>query len=99
MTTASLPTIATPTVTISAVTTATSTAVRGNFSKYVNRVEFGAERIVIERRGEYVAVLVTFEDFQILQAIEDKLDIETAHKALKRGKARSWANVKKTLGL
>ena len=85
--------------TISAITTATSTAVRGNFSKYVNRVEFGAERIIIERNGEYAAVLVSLEDFQILQALEDKLDIESANKALKRGKSRSWAEVKKALGL
>jgi hypothetical protein len=43
--------------------------------------------------------MVPVEDAKLLEAIEDKLDIEAAHKALKQGKFVSWEQAKKKLGL
>ncbi len=73
---------------------------RKNFMDLVNRVHYGGERIVLRRRNKDVAALVSPEDLALLEALEDKMDIEDAKKALARGgKSIPLAEVKKKLGL
>ncbi|MCZ7645637.1 MAG: type II toxin-antitoxin system Phd/YefM family antitoxin [Planctomycetota bacterium] len=77
---------------------------RKNFSDTVNRAAYGKERVTLTRRGRPVAALVPVEDLALLEALEDKLDLDEARKALaafkKSGKqASSLAAVKKKLGL
>jgi len=47
----------------------------------VNRVAYGGERIVLERRGKAKAVLISLEDLALLEGIEDKIDIDEAEQA------------------
>ena len=64
-------------------TTTISTAdARKNFADIVNKVAYGKESIVLTRRGQEIAALISIEELELLQQIEDYIDIEDAKKAL-----------------
>ncbi len=64
-------------------TTTISTAdARKNFADIVNKVAYGKEPIVLTRRGQEIAALVSIDELELLQQIEDHIDIEDAKKAL-----------------
>jgi prevent-host-death family protein len=58
------------------------TQVRQDLAEALNQVTYTGERVVIHRRDRDVAALVSIEDFELLQEIEDRLDVEAADKAL-----------------
>ena len=63
--------------------TRTTTAdARKKFSNIINRVAFGKESIILMRRGEEIAAIVTIEELKLLQKIEDRMDIEDTIKAI-----------------
>lgn len=64
-----------------------------------DKVRFFGERICIERNGEPAFAMVSFEDLQILEALEDKIDLEEAKKAMKERGSISLNEAKKALGL
>jgi prevent-host-death family protein len=75
---------------------------RENLSDAVNRAAFGKERVVLTRRGRKLAAIVPFEDIELLEALEDRKDIEDAKKALKEAAKKgtiSLDKLKKELGL
>jgi len=72
---------------------------RDQMSDALNRVAYAGERIVIERRGKGAAVLVSMEDAELLERLEDRMDLERARKALRSGKPIPLATVTKALGL
>ena len=73
---------------------------RKNFADIVNKVAYGNESIVLTRRGQAVAALVSIEELRLLQQIEDHIDIADATKALKEsGKNIPAEDVWKQLGL
>lgn len=77
---------------------------REDLAEMLNRVAYARERLVIERRGKSLAALIPMEDFQLLELLEDKLDLEAARKAIADAKAKgekplAWKDVKKKLGL
>ena len=82
-------------------TTTISTAeARKNFADIVNKVAYGKESIVLTRRGQEVAALVSIDELELLQQIEDHIDIEDAKKALAEpGDNVSAKEVWKQLGL
>lgn len=82
-------------------TTTISTAdARKNFADIVNKVAYGKEPIVLTRRGQEVAALVSIDELELLQQIEDYIDIEDAKKALAEPGDNISANeVWKQLGL
>jgi len=55
---------------------------RKHFADIVNKVVYGKEPIVLTRRGQKVAALVSIEELELLQQIEDHIDIEDAMIAL-----------------
>ncbi len=63
-------------------TTISTANARKNFSDIVNKVAYGREPVILTRRGEKVAALVSMEELELLQQIEDTIDIEDAKKAL-----------------
>ncbi len=76
--------------------------VREDFAEVLNRVAYRGERIVVHRRGKDVVALVPVGDVALLQALEDRIDIEEAHKALAEAKAKGtvgWEALKTELGL
>ena len=78
----------------------TSSQARASFSEAVNRASFAGERTVIRRHGKDVAAVVSAEDLKILEALEDRRDLEEARLIMKKpGRLISWERVKKDLGL
>ncbi len=62
--------------------TITTADARKNFADIVNTVAYGKEPVVLTRRGQEIAALISIEELQLLQKIEDHIDIEDANKAL-----------------
>lgn len=60
----------------------TTMQARDNMAELVNRVAYGGERVTLTRRGKALAVLVPLEDAELLRALEDKMDLAAARKAL-----------------
>jgi prevent-host-death family protein len=48
------------------------TEIRSNFHDTIRRVQFGGERVVLERQGQPVAALVPMEDLEYLERLEDE---------------------------
>ena len=83
-------------------TTLSTVKARENFSDLVNRSAYGKERVVLTRRGKGVAAVVPIEDLNLLEAIEDRLDLEDIEKVLadpENKRAIPWDKVKRDLGL
>lgn len=75
---------------------------RNDFSEIINIVSYRGDRVVLQRRGKDVAAVVPLEDLELLEALEDKLDIDAAKKALKEAAKKgtiSWAKIKDELGI
>ncbi len=78
----------------------TTAEARSNFSDLVNRVSYGGERILIDRRGKSVAAIVPLEDLELLERLEDKVDLELALRALAENDGiTSWEDAVKELDL
>ncbi len=80
----------------------TTSKVRKDLSDTVNRVAYGGERVVLQRRGKEIAAVVPIEDLKLLEALEDRMDLADARAALaeanKKG-AKSLQAILKELGL
>ncbi|MBL0714932.1 MAG: type II toxin-antitoxin system Phd/YefM family antitoxin [Desulfosarcina sp.] len=63
-------------------TTVSTAEARKKLAEIVNKVAYGKEPVVLTRRGEKIAALISIEELELLQLIEDHLDIEDARKAL-----------------
>jgi len=74
--------------------------VRKNFSDALNKVAYQRERIVLNRNGKDVAVLISLEDLELLEQLEDQLDNKSCDEALKESSETiSYTQARKELGL
>lgn len=66
-------------------TTSTITTIEAkeDFSELINRVAHSKERVILTRRDKEVAVLISMEDFELLQASQNKSDLQDAVESLK----------------
>ena len=80
-------------------TTIQVSQLRSDLSNVANKVAYTGERICVERNHKPLLALVPLDDMQLLEHLEDKMDIELAKEALKRGEFIDWKDVKKELGL
>jgi len=81
-------------------TTISTADARKNFADIVNKVAYGKEPIVFTRRGQEIAALVSIDELELLQQLEDRIDIEDAKKALEEpGDNLSAQEVWKKLGV
>ena len=59
---------------------------KNSLGDVLNRAEFRGERIVVQRRGKDSAAVISMEDLglfeRLLEAAEDRLDVEAARAAL-----------------
>lgn len=72
---------------------------RQEFADTLNRVVYGGERIVLARRGRDLAAIVPMDDLELIRALEDRIDLQRAKKALKEKGSVPWKKVKAELGL
>lgn len=77
----------------------TATTLRSAFADTINRVAYQGERIALERHGKTVAALVSADDLELLEALENRTDLTAARKALKEPGRHSWDKVKAEMGL
>ena len=75
------------------------TKARQDFTDIVNRVIYGSERICIEKNNKPAVAVVPIEDLEMIEAIEDKIDVEEALKALKEPGFITLKALKKKLGI
>jgi prevent-host-death family protein len=59
-----------------------ATEARANFQELINRVEYGKERILIERHGKAVVAVIGLEDLKRLEALEDSIDSAQLRQAI-----------------
>jgi prevent-host-death family protein len=67
--------------------TVTVADAKNHFSDLLRRAEYGGERVIVERHGKPVAVIVSTEDLKRLEALEDASDVRDAELALKEAAA------------
>jgi prevent-host-death family protein len=63
------------------------TQARNHFSETVNQVAFGKERVLVTRHGKALVALVPVEDLELIEAMEDRIDVEKTRAALEEVKA------------
>ena len=80
-------------------TTLNITQLRPNLREVADRVRHHGERICVQRNGEPVFALVSWADLELLEALEDKCDLEDALKALKEPGGVALEDLEKQLGL
>jgi len=71
---------------------------RDHLADLGNRVALRGERIVIERRGKNLCALVSIEDLELLEKLEDQFDLD-AIRSTSGEKSVPWSKVKKQLKL
>ena len=75
------------------------TKARQDFTNIANRVMYGDERICIEKNNKPVVAVVPISDFELLESLEDRIDLEEALKALKEPGTIRLKDLKKKLGI
>lgn len=63
--------------------TITTLEAKENFSEVINRVAHNKERIVLKRRDKEVAVLISMEDYALLQTTQNQSDLHDAVESLR----------------
>jgi prevent-host-death family protein len=76
-----------------------ASVVRDTFGDTLNRVAFKGERIVLERHGKAVAALVSVEDLELLEALEDRLDVDAVRAARDEPGTVPYEEVRRRAGL
>lgn len=76
-----------------------TTEAREDFAEILNRVAYRKERLIISRRGKRLAAIVPMEDVELLEKLEERMDLESAAKALREPGAVSWRKIKAELNL
>ena len=79
-------------------TTVNITEARDGLATLFNRVAFGHDRIVIERRGKDRVAMVPIEDLELLEHLEDAMDLQTIRDRMDEP-SEPWEKVKTDLGL
>lgn len=74
---------------------------RNHLSEVVDRARYTQERVVLTKRGREVGAIISIDDLQLLEMLEDQLDIKEARQALEesQGERISYDEVRKKLGL
>jgi antitoxin (DNA-binding transcriptional repressor) of toxin-antitoxin stability system len=76
--------------------------VRAQLSEVINRAAFAKERLFLTRRGKRIPASVPIDDIDLLEALEDKINIEEARTSLAEAKKKgtlSWDKLKRDLRL
>ncbi|MBD2254182.1 type II toxin-antitoxin system Phd/YefM family antitoxin [Nostoc parmelioides] len=59
-----------------------ATEARAKFPEIINRVEYGKERILIERHGKPVVAVIGLDDLKRLETLEDAIDSAQLREAI-----------------
>ena len=73
--------------------------IRANLADVINRVAYGGERIVLQRRGKQVLAVVPMADLALIEELENRADIRAALKARKEKGEIPLEKIKACLGM
>jgi prevent-host-death family protein len=59
-----------------------ATTARDEFADMLNRAAYGKERVILTRRGRELAAVVPIEDVRLLEALEERMELQDARAAL-----------------
>ena len=82
--------------------TMTAAEARDNFAEVLNRVSFGQERILVTRHGKGLAAVISVDDLEQLEALEEMVDrqlLREAREEIAREGTIPWDVAKAELGL
>ena len=80
--------------------TLTINKAKEDLTEILKRVIIKGERIAVQGRNKKKAILVSAQDVELLEKLEDLMDLDEARKALKEmDKAKDWKEFEKELGL
>ena len=80
-------------------TTISMSEIRLKLSELANRVIYGGERVVVEKNNKPAFAMVSMEDMELLERLEEEIDIKAAEEALKEGDFIPLDDLVKELGL
>ena len=80
-------------------TTVTITDCRKQIHELADDVSHHGKRVCVNRNGKPAFVMVSVEDAEALIALEDKIDVQEARKALKKGDFVGLDELKAELGI
>lgn len=69
-------------------TTLSITEARENFPELLRRVAADKERIILTRDGEELVAVIPIEDLALVEALEERADIEDAREALREAREK-----------
>ena len=72
---------------------------RDSFADTLNRVAYRGERIVLERHGKPVAALVSLDDLDLLERLEDEADVQAVAKARRERGSVPYDELRRKAGL
>jgi len=74
---------------------------RDHLSEVVDRARYTQERVVLTKRGREVGAIISIDDLNLLEMLEDQLDIKEARQAIaeSQGERIAYDEVRKKLGL
>ena len=61
---------------------------RAHFSDLVSRVAVDKERVILTQKGQEVVAIVPVEDLELMDALEERADLEDARAALREAKEK-----------
>ena len=72
---------------------------RKNLADVINSAQYGKERIILTRHGKDVAGIISIDDLNLLEKLEDRLDLQDAIEILEdeHSKFVDWDDVKDTI--
>ena len=76
-----------------------TTELRNASTETLSRVQYQGERVIVERHGKAVAAIVSVDDLRLLEALEDRIDLTAARKALKESGSKSLREIRAALGV
>lgn len=69
-------------------TTLTTTEAQKKFSELLRRVAADKERIILTQAGEELVAVIPIEDLALVEALEDRADVEETREALREGQEK-----------
>jgi len=73
--------------------------IRSHLAETINRVAYQGQRVILERRGKGVAAMVPLEDLELLEALEEREDLQAALRARKEEGSVTLEQMKDRLGM
>ena len=78
-------------------TDASIVELRNNLADLLNRVQYGDERVRITRNGKPIAAIISTEDLNYFEALEDWFDIAEAKRALDESEEGGFLTLEEVL--